>query len=158
MIEQHAGIVVGIDGSSTSLEALRVALDAGVQRHADVLVIHCWQPQTLTDLAFGSPHELSRASICMLDNEVTTALAAMPDRPHVIKKSIHGRPATALVDASEAAELLVVGAHGLTAPRDLIFGRVTNSCIKNARCQVVVVEPDGSTTRHGAARAVQSIR
>src|SRR3954454_16268513 len=68
-------IVVGIDGSSQSLAALRWALREGAQSGAPVHVVHCWQPQNLTEYALVAPHSFARASACMLDNEIAAALA-----------------------------------------------------------------------------------
>ena len=153
MTQSHsASIVVGIDGSKESLAALRWALREGATRKAVVEVIHCWQPHTLTDLAFGSPHELSRGSLCMLDNEVAAALAGMTEKPEVVQTSIHGRPATALLHRSAHADLLVLGAHGKTAIRDVVFGQVASSCFKHAPCPVVVVDVEDHAVTHHSDR------
>ncbi len=133
-------VVVGLDASVEGLSALRWALREATNRNASLEVVHCWQPETLTDLALGTPHELSRASICMVDNEVRAALAEVTDAPEVIQTSVHGRTATTLINRAAHAELLVLGAHGHTSMHDRMFGKVAQSCIKHAACPVVVVD------------------
>ncbi len=145
-------VVVGIDASTESLSALRWAMREAAARGASLEVVHCWQPQTLTDLALGSPHELSRASICMVDNEVRAAQAEMTDPPEVIQTSIHGRAATTLLHRAVHAELLVLGTHGHTTMHDRMFGRVAQSCIRHAACPVVVVDGDQNASTYEGRR------
>lgn len=142
-------IVVGIDGSSESQAALRWAL-----RHAGsettVEVVNCWQAQTLRDLAFGSSHELQNASNCMLDNEIAAAARDIAIMPTVRQSSVNGRPATVLTSLAQHAELLVLGAHGHTNMRDILFGQIEASCRRRAAA-VVVVDADGHAIRHEAS-------
>jgi len=141
-------IVVGIDGSSQSLAALRWALREGAQSGAPVHVVHCWQPQNLTEYALVAPHSFARASACMLDNEIAAALAEMQVKPEVQPISIHGRPATALLNVADGAAMLVLGDHVRTDLQDIVFGHVIRSCEKHAACPVVVVNAQGSLVRH----------
>lgn len=147
-------IVVGLDGSTASLAALGWALKEGVERDAVVEVVHCYLPQTLTDLGFSTPHELHAASAIMVDNEVTAALREMPRPPEVRKCSDSRGPAKVLREKATTASLLVLGVHGHTAVRDLILGRVGQACLRNAVCPVVVVGSDKTVSRHEARRPV----
>ena len=140
-------IVVGIDGSAESLMALRWALKEAVVMEADVDVVHCYLPQTLTDFGFSTPHELHTSSVLMVENEVTAALAEMPEQPDVRRSSVLGGPAKALVEHAKDAALLVLGVHGHTALRDLVLGRVAQSCLRHATCPVVIVDLDQHVVR-----------
>ncbi len=149
MVTEHQKlIVVGIDGSTESLMALRWALKEAVAVGADVDVVHCYLPQTLTDLGFSTPHELHTSSAIMVENEVTAALAEMADQPEVRRSSVLGGPAKALVEHARGAALLVLGVHGQTALRDLILGRVAQSCLRHAPCPVVIVDLDQHIVRY----------
>ena len=148
MMDNRELIVVGIDGSSASLAALRWALKEAVARDAVVDVVHCYLPQTLTDLGFSTPHELHAASAIMVDNEVSAALREMAEVPEVHKCSDSAGPAKVLLAKAATASLLVLGVHGRTALRDLILGRVGQACLRNASCPVVVVGSDNSVVRH----------
>ena len=48
-------------------------------------------------------------------------------------------PGPALVAASAAARMLVVGTRGLGGFRGMVLGSVSDHCAHNARCPVVVV-------------------
>jgi hypothetical protein len=112
-------IVVGIDGSDASLA-----------------------------IAFGSTHELQNASLCLLDNEVAAARRDTGCPVTVTMSSLHGRPASALVERSRTASLLVVGSNQHTTFRQAVFGTVATACRNHAACTVVVVAADGTTTWH----------
>ena len=139
-ISQEKPIVVGIDGSENSLAALRWALREGVAVGAPVEVVHCWTPQTFTDVVFARAHELETASVCMLQNEVQAALAEMPVTPVALQFSLHGNPASILVKRSEAARMLVLGVRQSAVMRDLAHGAVISVCRKHATCPVVTVD------------------
>lgn len=158
MTDNRELIVVGMDGSTASLAALRWALKEAVARDAAVEVVHCYLPQTLTDLGFSTPHELHTASAIMLDNEVSAALRELPEVPEVRKCSDSGSPAKVLLEKAATSSLLVLGVHGQTALRDLILGRVGSACLRNAACPVVVVGSDNSVVRHKTRQAVPVAR
>ncbi len=145
-------VVVGLDATVEGLSALRWAMREAASRKASLEVVHCWQPETLTDLALGTPHELSRASICMVDNEVRAAAAEIGSAPEVIQTSIHGRTATTLINRAAHAELLVLGAHGHTTLHDRMFGKVAQTCIKHAACPVVVIDADQNASTYEGRR------
>ncbi len=136
-------IVVGIDGSDASLTALRWAIREGAATGARVDVVHAWHAQNTRDIAFGSPHELATGSACMLQNEVAAAMVGLPVVPEVTESSVHGRPASVLVDKARGARMLVLGAHGRTGLMDVVFGQVAATSRKHADCQVVIVHADG---------------
>jgi nucleotide-binding universal stress UspA family protein len=141
-------IVVGIDGSVESLAALRWALREAAITSGTAEVVHCWQAHQVSDVLFGSPDELHRGSMCMLQNEVAAALRTLARPPHVTQTSRRGRPAAVLTDIATGATMLVLGAHGHTDLRDLAHGKVAASCLKHAGCPVVIVGRDESVITH----------
>ncbi|MET3804062.1 nucleotide-binding universal stress UspA family protein [Nakamurella sp. UYEF19] len=147
-ISEDRPIVVGIDGSTNSLAALRWALREGAAVGAPVEVLHCWTAQTLPDLVLAPAHELKIASICMLHNEVEAAVAEMPDPPTVTEISLSGDPAGRLVGRSAHARLLVLGVRQTTVMRDLAHGAIGTVCRKQARSPVVTVDRAGSVSWH----------
>jgi nucleotide-binding universal stress UspA family protein len=52
---------------------------------------------------------------------------------------IEGRPADVLAAAGRAADLLVLGSHGHSRVRHTVLGSVSEDCIRNAACPVVVI-------------------
>ena len=82
----------------------------------------------------GSPS--SEAALRWAVRQAERTGAEVEVRPHVVE----GRAAQVLVDASEGADLLVVGSqgHGGFAAA---LGSVSQHCVSHAPCPVVVVRP-----------------
>lgn len=55
---------------------------------------------------------------------------------------MQGNPATALIDQSVGAELLVVGARGRGGFTHLVLGSVASAALHHAACPVVVIRHD----------------
>jgi nucleotide-binding universal stress UspA family protein len=53
-----------------------------------------------------------------------------------------GNAARALLDASDTAELLVVGSRGHGGFTGVLVGSVSQQCVHHAKCPVVVVHPN----------------
>ena len=67
--------------------------------------------------------------------------------PEVLRTVLPGSPSLTLVDASEGADLLVVGSHGRSGLSRLVLGSVAMACVNHAPCPVVVVAPRARLTR-----------
>jgi nucleotide-binding universal stress UspA family protein len=133
-------ILVGLDGSENSVAALRWAIGEAVRTHAPVEVVHCWESRDLTDVLFASRHEMSTASVCMLDTQVAAELRDRAECPEVSTESVHGRPAQTLVERSRGAQMIVLGAQQRVALRDTFRGDVIRTVQRHASCPVVVVD------------------
>ncbi len=138
-------IVVGVDGSSESRQALRWAVDEAVLRKAKLLVVHAWWAlPELEGGARGSDPDAHAASGAearrFIDEFVEQTLG-----PDAAKVEIDALPAQgitaveALLDAAGHADLLVVGSRGLGGFKRLLLGSVSQQCVQHATCPVVVV-------------------
>jgi nucleotide-binding universal stress UspA family protein len=145
-------IVVGVDGSPGSLEALRWALAEAGLRGAEVRVVHAWMVPLIDAVpepwAIGSPtlgpsedqvHEhLEAAARKVLDASMEEARPADPG-VEIEGELPEGRPAAALLAAAQDADLLVVGSRGRGGFAGLLLGSVSAQCVHHAPCPVVVV-------------------
>jgi nucleotide-binding universal stress UspA family protein len=145
-------IVVGVDGSEGSLAALRFALAEARLREDAVVLVHAWTlPLTEAPGPFLLEMPMSGGiSIQDLRADLTGAaqegLAAAlrevgdaADGLEVECRPVEGRPADSLVEASEGADLLVVGSRGHGTVGGLLLGSVSQQCAQHARCPVVIV-------------------
>ena len=66
-------------------------------------------------------------------------------------EAIAGPPGPVLVDASEGADLLVLGHRGRGALSSALLGSVGLHCVLHATCPVTVVRPAAVTARTPAA-------
>ena len=133
-------IIVGVDGSECSADALRWAQREARIRDATVTALLAWnfldQHHVDGETTFD-PHYGEAEAQQALDVLVQRALG--DDADDVRREVVCDLPATALLGASKDADLLVVGARGLGSFRGLVLGSVSQRCLEHAACPVMVV-------------------
>lgn len=134
-------IVVGIDGSKTSSEALEYACRRAERTGESVTAIHAWHEHVpSTDVWSSEP----RVVDSMPHRQVLLAesvAGVRTDHPDVVleQEAVPVAPVRCLADASRNASLLVVGSHGLGFFGGLLLGSVSQGVLHRAECPVVVV-------------------
>jgi nucleotide-binding universal stress UspA family protein len=151
MMRQHR-IVVGIDGSPESNQALRWALRQAELTGAVVEAINAWQVPV--NAGWGpievgwSPagrdaDDLKKASEQTL-NEAVDELAETSPPVTVHTRSMPGHPASVLLQAAHGADLLVLGSRGHGGFVGALLGSVSQYCVHHATCPVVVIREERS--------------
>lgn len=145
-------IVVGVDGSSASRTALGWAAEVATSVGAIVEVIRAWRypppydewgtrPTNYGFLpVFPEPGQMERVAEAEL-GEATRELSGHDPAVPMEQRVVRGHPSAVLIEASERADLLVVGRRGHSGFAGLILGSVARACTEHAHCPVVVV-PD----------------
>ena len=134
-------IVVGIDGSKTSSEALEYACRRAERTGESVTAIHAWHEHApSTDVWSSEP----RAIGSLPHRQVLLAesvAGVRTDHPDIVleQEAVPVAPVRCLIDASRNASLLVVGSHGLGFFGGLLLGSVSQGVLHRAECPVVVV-------------------
>lgn len=136
-------IVVGVDGSESSVQALEWAARQAALTGADVHAVCAWQ------FPVGYGWTIDNTDYAGLSTEILEKAIAEV-RQTGVAAQIHGEvveqnPAQALIDASEGAELLVVGCRGHGGFAGALLGSVSAHCVHHAACPVVVLRGP----RHG---------
>jgi nucleotide-binding universal stress UspA family protein len=132
-------IVVGVDGSDASVEALKRAQGLAGQLGAQVVALACWDYPPVYDgyVAMGINDFDVRAGEILND---AVAKAFGPETPpNVEARLVQGRPRHTLIDASRTADMLVVGRRGHGGFGGLLLGSVSSACVAHAHCPVLVV-------------------
>lgn len=132
-------IVVGVDGSGPSVQALLEAQRLAGLLGADVEALGCWEYPNMYDsyVAIGIGGFKERAEE-LLQEAITSAFGAEQPR-NVHTRLIEGFARSVLVDASKDADLLVVGRRGHGGFSGLLLGSVSSACVAHAHCPVLVV-------------------
>ncbi|HVM53001.1 MAG TPA: universal stress protein [Acidimicrobiales bacterium] len=123
-------IVVGVDGSPESGRALEWAAAEAERRGTDLSVLHAWYPTLGTDEADAEQ---------LLREHVAQARSLAPKVPTTGRLVMSAAAADALIDASDGAELVVVGSRAHFALASLLLGSVASACVRRCHCPVVVV-------------------
>lgn len=135
-------IVVGVDGSGPSVEALRQAQRLAAPLGAEIEAVGCWEYPNIYDsyVAIGIGGFRERAEE-LLEEAVTTAFGA--ERPHNLHtRLVEGFARSVLVEASRDADMLVIGRRGHGGFAGLLLGSVSSACVAHAHCPVLVVREE----------------
>lgn len=142
-------IVVGVDGSSDAVAALRWAYDEASRKNAALEVVVAWDFIAKWAVGFNpawpeDADHLRADAETVGDKAVNEVLGASP-RPHWLTvHAIQGSPAFVLTERAREADLLVVGARGRGGFAKLRVGSVSNACVHHAACPIVVI-PSGTS-------------
>jgi nucleotide-binding universal stress UspA family protein len=156
MTEQPSGgskprIVVGVDGSASSEQALRwalrqakltgAAIDAVIAWHFPFISGGCtWPPAgvLVSEFDFRTMAERARA------DTVSRATDGDLHAP-VTQKVLKGDAAAVLIRESAGADLLVIGSRGHGGFAEALLGSVGQHCVHHAACPVVIIRGDVRT-------------
>jgi len=72
-------------------------------------------------------------------SDTVTAAVGERSRVTIRQRAIEGDPTTVLLQASEGADLLVVGCRGHGGFVAALLGSVSQHCVQHAACLVVVI-------------------
>ncbi len=138
----QARIVVGVDGSESSKEALRYAARQAGLTGAGVEAVIAWQYPAFYGWAPPYPDDFDLAQIAERALTETIDQVLGPDLPARLRtRVLEGHAAQVLVEVSAGADLLVVGSRGYGPLADMLLGSVSTYCVHHAHCPVTVVRP-----------------
>lgn len=136
-------IVVGVDGSPTSVRALRWAAGQAAVTGAQVHAVMAWMPPS--DYALGSGYVAdvgwAEDTAAVLEKTIEEALDG-DAAEQVERRVVRGHPAQVLLDAAVGADLLVVGSRGHGGFTGMLLGSVSQHLVAHAPCPVLVVRDD----------------
>lgn len=127
-------VVVGIDGSALSVDALGYAFAAASQRHLPLEVVTAWDPALLATYRLEGTvaDEVLAAAGNQHLGTAQEAVAPWQEKYPDVPVHVHvgtDAPAETLIERSDGAALTVVGSRGLGSVRGLLSARsATPSC------------------------------
>jgi len=141
-------IVVGVDGSEFGTHALRYALAEAAVRDTAVRAVTAYDvlhpafrsdPELLARMRAEAEAEATETITRALDEVQGTAAASVS----VDQLAVESRPAEAILDRADDAQLIVVGTHGKGLVRRVLLGSVSRQVLNDADRPVAVVDvPD----------------
>jgi nucleotide-binding universal stress UspA family protein len=136
---RKATIVVGVDGSDSSRQALTWAVHYAALIGAEVDAVISWNypvgygiGAVASDWNPGEDarHLLAKTVIAVLGDDIPVPLT------EVVRE---GNPAQVLLDETKDAQMLVVGSRGHGGFVGLLLGSVSAHCAEHAHCPVLVI-------------------
>lgn len=144
----NGAVVVGLDGSRHSDQALDWAARHAIAESRDLVLLHAVAATaaTVAWMAEGgvdpTPYlsQAEDAGQAILDTAAAKVAPARPrDKVHTLV--VRSDPRTALLEASAQASVVVLGSRGRGPMRSLLLGSVSAAVAGHAECPVVVVRP-----------------
>lgn len=142
------GIVAAVDGSAASMAAVRWAARDAAMKNIPLTIMHAVTTPTVTFPPVPYPESL----VTSLEDEGKKAIMdalkvaeeAMPaDRKVSIdRKLLYSAPAPALLEASDTAEMVVIGSSGRGLLARGLLGSVSSTVVRHANCPVAVVRDE----------------
>ncbi len=139
-------IVVGTDGSTTSLGAVRRAAElaqlAGATLHIVTAIRDSVDYAIAASVATAMPADLAQGMAAAADDALAKAAEVAG---HVGVEAIthveNGEASEVLVHVAQhvGADLLVVGNRGMSGKARFILGSVPNRCAHHAPCSILIV-------------------
>lgn len=139
-------LMVPVDFSAYSAEAVRVAADIARRYDASLTLVHVYDPlvYALPDgfVLFTQPQleKLFEA----LEGQLASAKALAVDAgaPRVETKLLQGFVAGQIADFAARGEydLIVMGTHGRTGMKHLMLGSIAENVVRSAACPVLTVK------------------
>jgi nucleotide-binding universal stress UspA family protein len=152
-------VVIGADGCPGSAGAVRFAVAEAARRRAPLHLVHVLPlappPWPAVAAAQVAP-DLREVGRSILDRAVQVVHGIDPEA-EVLTSLIHGGRADGLVEASETAQLVVVGRETQRGIGRVLTGATTAAVAARARCDVVVV-PSFWTGESPHGRVVAGIK
>jgi nucleotide-binding universal stress UspA family protein len=139
-------IVVGVDGSPSSEEALRWAIGQARLTGQPVDAVTCWSiPVSFGEMAGALMGIDWRGEAARTLEKTVTKVVDPADADRVSQRAVQGHPAQVLLDAAADASLLVVGSRGRGGFTGMLLGSVSQHIAARAACPVVVVRAPADT-------------
>ncbi|MRK02263.1 universal stress protein [Aeromicrobium sp. S22] len=142
-IELHGGVLVAHDGSVPAEAALRTAVRVAAGLGKPVTVVRAWtistapRPETAAPGYMPPFEDFEAATLAALEKDVARVRADNPDVP-ITAAVVHGSAAERIVEASDQADLVVVGSRGRGGFPGLLLGSTSDQVVRYAKCPVLV--------------------
>jgi nucleotide-binding universal stress UspA family protein len=146
-------ILVPIDGSEHSNNALKFGLDLAEKYAAKLTLLSVAQPVVVTGPMFITQPMMPPTSTAMyvqaiesahkkmLEDTYNRAKAEKPDL-EISKRLVDGRPADQIVEIAdkEKFDLIVIGSRGVGGVKKFFLGSVSDRVADEAHCPVLIVK------------------
>jgi nucleotide-binding universal stress UspA family protein len=147
-------IVVGVDGSDRSARALKWAAQQADLTGTSLEIVTAWNrpPRLGKGMPLAIDYDPARNAKRIV-NEVVDEVRHTHPNLRIESKIVGGHSSPALIEASQGADLLVVGSRGHSEFVGILLGSISEHCVTNAHCPVVVIRESNPRSEGPSALA-----
>jgi nucleotide-binding universal stress UspA family protein len=136
-------VLVGVDGSSANEPAVGFAFEEAALRGVGLTALHAWTHPVPAEPGEMPPPVYDAADVEVEQERVLAeSLAGWRHKyPHVPVRCrpVRGHVRQVLIEATEQAQLVVVGSRGRGGFTGLLFGSVSQAVLHHSACPVAIV-------------------
>ncbi|MGW7534994.1 universal stress protein [Amycolatopsis sp. NPDC054798] len=136
-------VVVGLDGSSDSDDALGFACAEAIARKTSLTAVHTWNelsPDGTLHAMDVMPDEVAAGERCRVEGQLALWREKYP-KLRIDVEIVRGRPVRTLLEFGENAQLVVVGSRGRGGFAGMLLGSTSQALLVHSTCPVAVVRP-----------------
>jgi nucleotide-binding universal stress UspA family protein len=138
--QRQGRIVVGVDGSPASLDALVWAVRQASLTGAVVEAVTAWHFPTAAVGGYPIVAQTDWQDNAQMIQDLAVKEALGDEATSLVRRVAQGHPVSVLLDAAADADLLVVGSRGHGGFTGMLLGSVSEHVVAHAPCAVVVVK------------------
>jgi len=145
-------ILVGVDGSGSSIVALQGATKIASAMNAHIRAVIAWEyPAMFYPVSDWSPEDDAKSAL----DAVLRQVFGTQSPTNVDAEVRRGHASKVLIDESKNADLLVVGSRGHGGFAGLLLGSVSAACAQHSHCPVLITHRDDASSITSEPSAMQ---
>ncbi|MBY7142120.1 universal stress protein [Virgibacillus sp. NKC19-3] len=141
MANQYQSILVAVDGSQAADYAFRKSIDVAKRHENSILnIVNIIDSRSFVGYNHSIIDQAQRHSEELLNKYKSQAEAAGVEKVNIIIE--HGSPRSIITNdivASVEADVIICGATGLNTVERFLIGSVSESIVRSATCDVLVI-------------------
>ncbi|MVU78361.1 universal stress protein [Nocardia sp. ET3-3] len=131
-------VLVGVDGTPNSVPALEFAFEEASRRKVGLDALHAWSDTSGAGLPLSNWDLVRERETELLAERLAGFGERYPDVA-VRRILVRHRPIQSLLEATDNAQLLVVGSHGRGGFAGMLLGSTSNALLHSVECPMIVV-------------------
>ncbi|MGF0319648.1 universal stress protein [Nocardia fluminea] len=135
-VDAEGPVVVGVDGSACSTDAIGIAFDEAARRGARLVAVTAWSEF----YRYEARSTMQTEAEALLSENLAGYAEKYPE-VHVDRVVVEDRPARAVLNASAGARLIVVGSHGRGGFAGMTLGSVAQAVLHGAASPLIIARP-----------------
>lgn len=138
-------IVVGVDGSEPAQKAMAFAAEEASQRGVKLVAVYAWMPPLTPGLEYLWSEELVESQRAAAEEAITASTVGLDEQyPGLVieRKIVQAPPVSALLQAAETADTIVVGSRGRGGLSRLLLGSVSHGVLQSLPRTTIVTRAE----------------